>query len=177
MEQYYAYQVKKSKRSNSGILANPPPVGTALKIQVLRKIKRGTELEVHTLSVQVGLVDKDRIAFWIGHKWVEPLGRYLGYACEYTFRESVHVQPRNNHPDLAHYQNGNPVLYNESLLGMDRNPRQMAFLPIVYMLNYERARREALYFLLIAPHLPLHRNVVPQIARFIYESYREEIKF
>lgn len=51
------------------------------------------------------------------------------------------------------------------------------FLPRLVIFYHQRAREAALCFLLVSKRLPIHRNVVPIIARLVYDSSREELIF
>lgn len=51
------------------------------------------------------------------------------------------------------------------------------FLPRLVIFYHERAREAALCFLLVGKRLPIHRNLVPIIARLVYDSFREELTF
>jgi hypothetical protein len=49
--------------------------------------------------------------------------------------------------------------------------------PVVMYTNYADARAAALTFLLVARELPLHKDIVPRIARLVYEPEVKEIRF
>jgi hypothetical protein len=51
------------------------------------------------------------------------------------------------------------------------------FLPRITLFHFKPAYNATMCFLLIAKELPIHRDIVPVIARLVYASHRVELEF
>jgi hypothetical protein len=85
-----------------------------------------------------------------------------------------HLEFGHSSPGMGNYtelfpENGNAI---QRILPFQNQLKQQ-----VMYIDYETAFKATLAFLLVAPYLPLHKDIVPRIARLVYEPEVKEIRF